>query len=89
MRRCLSLLLLLCSTVPALIPREGQDLDVYAKRRRRMVNEQLAGRDIVDRRVLEVLKRFPGICLFPLRIGIKPMRTIPCPSKRARRIPQP
>jgi protein-L-isoaspartate(D-aspartate) O-methyltransferase len=59
MKRCLGLFLLLCSAVPALIPREGQDPDVYAKRRQRMVIEQLAGRDIVDRRVLKVLEKVP------------------------------
>jgi protein-L-isoaspartate(D-aspartate) O-methyltransferase len=37
----------------------GQELDVYAQKRRQMVAEQLAGRDISDRRVLEVMGRVP------------------------------
>jgi len=59
MRRHLCLFLLLFGAVPALIPRESQDRDVYDNRRRRMVNEQLAARDIIDRRVLEVMERIP------------------------------
>ena len=37
----------------------GQELDVYAQKRRQMVAEQLASRDISDRRVLEVMGRVP------------------------------
>jgi protein-L-isoaspartate(D-aspartate) O-methyltransferase len=50
---------MLSVAVPALIPREGQDSDAYAKKRRRMVIEQLAGRDISDRRVLEAMEKVP------------------------------
>lgn len=59
MRRRLGLLLLLFSAVPALVSSEGQDPDAYAEKRRRMVIEQLAGRDIFDRRVLGVLGKVP------------------------------
>jgi protein-L-isoaspartate(D-aspartate) O-methyltransferase len=59
MRRRLGLFLLLFSAVPALIAWKGQDPDTYAKRRRRMVVEQLASRDIIDRRVLEVMGKVP------------------------------
>ncbi|MFZ2053971.1 MAG: protein-L-isoaspartate(D-aspartate) O-methyltransferase [Candidatus Aminicenantales bacterium] len=59
MRRRLGLLLLLFSAVSALISWGGQDPDAYAKKRRRMVIEQLAGRDISDRRVLAVLGKVP------------------------------
>jgi len=37
----------------------GQESDIYARKRRQMVAEQLAGRDISDRRVLEVMGRVP------------------------------
>ncbi len=37
----------------------GQEPDVYARQRRQMVAEQLAARDISDRRVLEAMGRVP------------------------------
>lgn len=37
----------------------GQEGDVYEKKRRRMVTEQLASRDISDPRVLEVMGKIP------------------------------
>ncbi len=59
MGRRLGLLLFLLSTTPLLISWKDQDSDVYAEKRRRMVVEQLAGRDISDRRVLEVMGKVP------------------------------
>ncbi len=37
----------------------GQEADVYKRRRSEMVEEQLASRDITDRRVLEVMGKIP------------------------------
>ncbi len=59
MRRRLGLHLFLLSTMPFLVSWKNQDPDVYAEKRRRMVVEQLAGRDISDRRVLEVMGKVP------------------------------
>jgi len=41
------------------MPVTGQEADQYAGARRRMVTEQLASRDITDRRVLEIMAKVP------------------------------
>jgi protein-L-isoaspartate(D-aspartate) O-methyltransferase len=89
MRRHLCLFLLLFGAVPALIPREGQDLDVYAKRRRRMVMEQLAGRDIVDRRVLEVLGKVPRHLFVSPAYRDQAYEDYPLPIEEGQTISQP
>jgi protein-L-isoaspartate(D-aspartate) O-methyltransferase len=59
LRGPLCLPLFLSLAFPYLLRWEGQDTDAYASRRRRMVTEQLASRDISDRRVLEVMAKVP------------------------------
>jgi len=61
MRVRLLLVSIVCLTcfASAIFLSRGQELDIYAQKRRQMVAEQLAGRDISDRRVLEVMGRVP------------------------------
>lgn len=55
---------LCCLAVTAILPR-GQEPDIYVQERRQMVAEQLAGRDITDRRVLDVMERVPRHLFVP------------------------
>jgi protein-L-isoaspartate(D-aspartate) O-methyltransferase len=41
------------------LPTANQETDAYARKRTEMVKEQLASRDITDRRVLEVMAKIP------------------------------
>jgi len=50
---------MLSIAAPALILGKDQDSDAYAKKRRRMVVDQLAGRDISDPRVLGAMEKVP------------------------------
>ncbi len=51
-------ILILAISCPLLLA-AGQEADHYAKERKRMVDEQLASRDISDRRVLEIMRKVP------------------------------
>jgi len=66
LRRFLPLLMvwLCCVAVIAVLSR-GQEPDIYVQERRQMVAEQLAGRDITDRRVLDVMERVPRHLFVP------------------------
>jgi len=55
---------LFCLAVTSILPR-GQEPDIYARERRQMVAQQLAGRDITDRRVLDVMERVPRHLFVP------------------------
>ncbi len=52
-------LLIFLAAIPLLVSWPGQETDATAGKRRRMVREQLASRDISDRRVLEVMGKVP------------------------------
>src|SRR4030042_389191 len=59
MKKWIFPLVFLCSLIYPSRLWQGQEQDVYAQKRRQMVAEQLAGRDISDRRVLEIMGRGP------------------------------
>jgi protein-L-isoaspartate(D-aspartate) O-methyltransferase len=89
MKRCLGIILIFCGAVPALIPRQGQERDVYANGRRRMVDEQLAGRDIYDRRVLEVMEKIPRHLFVPPGYRDQAYEDYPLPIAEGQTISQP
>ena len=66
---------------PAMQP----DDDRCSLARRRMVDEQLRGRDITDPRVLEVMGRVARERFVPRRCGARRTKTIRCRSDSARR----
>lgn len=59
MKQRRGLLILFFCLVPVLAYWRSQEPDAYAEKRRRMVSEQLAGRDISDPRVLEAMRKVP------------------------------
>jgi protein-L-isoaspartate(D-aspartate) O-methyltransferase len=67
----------------------GQELDAYAQQRRRMVTEQLAGRDISDRRVLEAMGRVPRHLFVPPRHRAQAYEDYPLPIEEGQTISQP
>ncbi len=89
MERRPGLLFLLLCLVPALVSWEGQDPDAYAQKRRRMVIEQLAGRDISDRRVLEVLGKVPRHLFVPPSYRDQAYEDYPLPIGEGQTISQP
>ena len=88
-RRHRYLLLIFLIAVPILNSRPGQDSDVYARKRRRMVSEQLAGRDISDRRLLEIMGRVPRhLFVLPAYRG-QAYEDYPLPIEEGQTISQP
>ena len=82
-------LILLCGLVyPSLFWR-GPEQDVYAQKRRQMVAEQLAGRDISDRRVLEVMGRVPRHLFVPPPYRDQAYEDYPLPIEEGQTISQP
>lgn len=67
----------------------GQELDIYAQKRRQMVAEQLAGRDISDRRVLEVMGRVPRHLFVPPPYRDQAYEDYPLPIEEGQTISQP
>jgi protein-L-isoaspartate(D-aspartate) O-methyltransferase len=67
----------------------GQNADVYSKKRMRMVNEQLAGRDISDRGVLEVMARVPRHLFVPPAYRDQAYEDYPLPIDEGQTISQP
>jgi len=67
----------------------GQELDVYAQQRRQMVVEQLAGRDISDRRVLAVMGRVPRHLFVPPPYRDQAYEDYPLPIEGGQTISQP
>jgi protein-L-isoaspartate(D-aspartate) O-methyltransferase len=88
-KQYLCFFLLLFDAAPALIPWQSQDRDVYAVRRRRMVNEQLAGRDIIDRRVLEAMEKIPRHLFVPPEYRDQAYEDYPLPIVEGQTISQP
>jgi protein-L-isoaspartate(D-aspartate) O-methyltransferase len=89
MRRRFRFILLLFVAVPALISGIGQDPDAYAGKRRRMVIEQLASRDIHDRRVLEVMGKVPRHLFVPPAFRDQAYEDYPLPIEEGQTISQP
>lgn len=91
MRRCflpLFIVLLVCTAITAGLLR-GQELDVYARQREQMVNEQLAGRDIFDRRVLAVMGKVPRHLFVPPSYRDQAYEDYPLPIGEDQTISQP
>ena len=63
--------------------------DEYADRRRRMIEKQLRSRDIVDRRVLEVMQAVQRHLFVPLRVRESSYRDGPLPIGHDQTISQP
>jgi protein-L-isoaspartate(D-aspartate) O-methyltransferase len=77
-----------CGAVSAAL-RDGQASDAYARERRRMVAEQLAGRDIADRRVLQAMERVPRHLFVPLPYRDQAYEDYPLPIGDDQTISQP
>ena len=67
----------------------GQAPDVYVQQRREMVAEQLAARDITDRRTLEVMERVPRHLFVPLPYRDQAYEDYPLPIGDDQTISQP
>jgi protein-L-isoaspartate(D-aspartate) O-methyltransferase len=67
----------------------GQESDVYARQRRQMVAEQLAARDISDRRVLEAMGRVPRHLFVPSSYRGQSYADYPLPIEDGQTISQP
>jgi protein-L-isoaspartate(D-aspartate) O-methyltransferase len=87
------LLLVLFACLPSLVSsavfQTGQKTDGYEKQRARMVAEQLAGRDITDRRVLEVMGRVPRHLFVPPSYRDQAYEDYPLPIEEGQTISQP
>jgi protein-L-isoaspartate(D-aspartate) O-methyltransferase len=68
---------------------KGQEPDIYTRQRRQMVAHQLAGRDITDRRVLEVMERVPRHLFVPLSFRDQAYEDYPLPLEEGQTISQP
>jgi len=90
-RRWLSVLLLALLPVGVLCAPEpsGQADDAYAEARRRMVEEQLASRDITDKRVLEAMRRVPRHLFVPAPLRPQAYADYPLPIGEGQTISQP
>jgi protein-L-isoaspartate(D-aspartate) O-methyltransferase len=91
LRRRLFFLLIVwfsCAAVSAVLPK-SQASDGYARQRRQMVAEQLAGRDIADRRVLEAMGRVPRHLFVPLPYRDQAYEDYPLPIGDDQTISQP
>lgn len=91
MRVRLLLVSIVCLTcfASAIFLSRGQELDIYAQKRRQMVAEQLAGRDISDRRVLEVMGRVPRHLFVPPPYRDQAYEDYPLPIEEGQTISQP
>jgi protein-L-isoaspartate(D-aspartate) O-methyltransferase len=91
MRRCLLLAAIVCvfGFASRLSLSTGQEPDVYARERRQMVEEQLARRDISDRRVLEVMERVPRHEFVPPPYRDQAYEDYPLPIEGGQTISQP
>lgn len=69
--------------------RSGKQLNENAATRARMVTEQLAGRDIVDRRVLDAMGRVPRHQFVPLELQKEAYADSPLPIGHQQTISQP
>jgi protein-L-isoaspartate(D-aspartate) O-methyltransferase len=67
----------------------GQEADVYARPRKKMVAEQLAARDITDPRVLEVMGRVPRHIFVPPAYRDQAYADHPLPIEEGQTISQP
>jgi len=67
----------------------GQESDVYERQRRQMVAQQLAARDISDRRVLEVMGRVPRHLFVPPSYRNQAYADHPLPIDEGQTISQP
>lgn len=67
----------------------GQAEEVQARARRRMVEEQLASRDIRDSRVLEAMRRVPRHLFVPPGLGPEAYADYPLPIGEGQTISQP
>jgi protein-L-isoaspartate(D-aspartate) O-methyltransferase len=68
---------------------KGQVSDPYARQRRQMVAEQLAGRDISDRRVLDAMEMVPRHLFVPLPYRNQAYEDYPLPIGDDQTISQP
>jgi protein-L-isoaspartate(D-aspartate) O-methyltransferase len=69
--------------------RSGQETDDYARKRQKMVTEQLAARDISDRRVLEAMGRVPRHLFVPPSYRDQAYEDYPLPIEEGQTISQP
>jgi len=67
----------------------GQETDAYARKRQKMVKEQLAARDISDRRVLEAMGRVPRHLFVPPAYRDEAYADYPLPIGESQTISQP
>ncbi len=67
----------------------GQETDDYARKRQKMVTEQLAARDISDRRVLEAMGRVPRHLFVPPPYRDQAYADYPLPIEEGQTISQP
>ncbi len=67
----------------------AEPADAFAERRKRMVDQQLAGRDIRDRRVLSVMRRLPRHEFVPLPLRHLAYRDSALPIEHDQTISQP
>jgi len=74
---------------PSIFSATGQKADEYARKRQKMVAEQLASRDISDRRVLEVMGRVPRHLFIPLPYRDQAYQDHPLPIDEGQTISQP
>jgi protein-L-isoaspartate(D-aspartate) O-methyltransferase len=86
-------LLVLFACFPCLVSsalfQTGQKMDGYEKQRSRMVADQLAARDISDRRVLEVMGRVPRHLFVPPSYRGQAYEDYPLPIEEGQTISQP
>jgi protein-L-isoaspartate(D-aspartate) O-methyltransferase len=68
---------------------EGQEADPYIRKRTEMVEDQLASRDITDRRVLDVMGRVPRHLFVPAAFRGQAYEDYPLPIDEGQTISQP
>jgi protein-L-isoaspartate(D-aspartate) O-methyltransferase len=79
----------LASLVSSAFFQTGQEADTYARERKKMVAEQLAARDITDRRVLEAMGRVPRHLFVPVPYRDQAYADYPLPIGEGQTISQP
>ncbi|OGD18151.1 MAG: protein-L-isoaspartate O-methyltransferase [Candidatus Aminicenantes bacterium RBG_13_59_9] len=91
MQVCLPLVLVvyLASFISPIFSEAGQETDAYARKRQKMVKEQLAARDISDRRVLEAMGRVPRHLFVPPAYRDEAYADYPLPIGESQTISQP
>jgi len=67
----------------------GQEPEIYARQRRQMVSEQLAGRDITQARVLEAMRKVPRHLFVPPPYRDQAYEDYPLPIGEGQTISQP